>query len=161
VLEIRAMLRALGGSQTLIFSSHILAEVEALCDRVVILAGGKCVADEAVAEALRGSDVIAAWIASLADVEAVLTGALRSLSEGTDELAALADALGLKLGAWETRGDAAQLRITCPDAQVAETLVRAIGRASAAAGVPLVRLELGRGRLEERFARVTGAVAEA
>jgi hypothetical protein len=39
--------------------------------------------------------------------------------------------------------------------------MRAIGRASARAGVPLARLELGRRRLEERFARVTGAVAGA
>ncbi len=175
VLEIRAMLRALGGTQTLIFSSHILAEVEALCDRVVILAGGKCVADEAVAEALRGSDVIAVWMSSRGEAEAVLARALGSLSAGTGgasggagslsagtgELAALAAALGLGIGAWEPRGDAAQVRVTCPDAQVAEALARAIGRASAAAGVALARLELGRGRLEERFARVTGAVAEA
>jgi hypothetical protein len=39
--------------------------------------------------------------------------------------------------------------------------MRALGRVSAAAGLPLARLELGRRRLEERFARVTGAVAEA
>ncbi|HEY0137336.1 MAG TPA: ABC transporter ATP-binding protein [Nannocystis sp.] len=161
VLEIRAMLRALGGTQTLIFSSHILAEVEALCDRVVILAGGKCVADEAVAEALRGSDVIVAWMIAQADAEIVLASALRDMSAGTGDLTTLADGLGLRLGSFEARGDAAQLRITCPDAQVAEALARAIGRASAAAGVALARLELGRGRLEERFARVTGAVAGA
>ena len=77
VLEIRAMLRALGGTQTLIFSSHILAEVEALCDRVVILAAGRCVADEAVAEALRSSDVIAAWVATPAQAGPVLLAALR------------------------------------------------------------------------------------
>ena len=162
VLEIRAMLRALGGTQTLIFSSHILAEVEALCDRVVILAGGKCVADEAVAEALRGSDVIVAWVGSAGQCGAVLASALRRLTDAgtasTDELAA---ALGLKLGAFELRDEVRALRITCGDSASAEALMRAIGRASAADGLPLARLELGRGRLEERFARVTGAVAGA
>jgi|GEM_PF-895765 len=172
VLEIRAMLRALGGTQTLIFSSHILAEVEALCDRVVILAGGKCVADEAVAEALRGSEVIVAWVGTSALAGAALASALRDLrgasgdlSAGTGSEHALAQAdelaLGLVIGAPEVRGELCQLRITCGDAAAAERVTRAIGRASAAAGLPLARLELGRGRLEERFARVTGAVAEA
>ena len=185
VLEIRAMLRALGGTQTLIFSSHILAEVEALCDRVVILAGGKCVADEAVAEALRGSDVIVAWVAGAGQCGAMLASALRELTDerggpAADRLSAgtapvdaharaagtastddLAAALGLTLGAFDLRDEVSALRITCGDATSAEALMRAIGRASAAAGLPLARLELGRGRLEERFARVTGAVAGA
>lgn len=152
VLDIRAMLRALGGAQTLIFSSHILAEVEALCDRVVILAGGRCVADESVAEALRTSDVVVAWIAAVAPASSVLAAALAELAEGTG---------GLRIGAVEARGELAQVVVTCPSGQVAEALMRAIGGASARAGLPLVRLELGRRRLEERFARVTGAVAEA
>ena len=152
VLDIRAMLRALGGAQTLIFSSHILAEVEALCDRVVILAGGRCVADESVAEALRTSDVVVAWIAAVAPASSVLAAALAELAEGTG---------GLRIGAVEARGELAQVVVTCPSGQVAEALMRAIGGASARAGLPLARLELGRRRLEERFARVTGAVAEA
>ena len=160
VLEIRAMLRALGGSQTLIFSSHILAEVEALCDRVVIIAAGKCVADEAVAEALRSSEVQVAWIADAARAMAVLRAALRSLSElpeGTDDVATVARALDVEVGALETTGERTTLRVTCAGAATAERLTRAIGLASAAAGLPLARLELGRGRLEQRFAQVTGA----
>lgn len=160
VLEIRAMLRALGGSQTLIFSSHILAEVEALCDRVIILAAGTCVADEAVAEALRSSEVHVAWISDAAQARAVLSAALRrlsELSEGTGELAALAARLDLQLGELAVEGERTSLRVTCPGAAMAEALTRAIGLASAQARLPLARLELGRGRLEQRFARVTGA----
>jgi ABC-2 type transport system ATP-binding protein len=163
VLDIRAMLRALGGTQTLIFSSHILAEVEALCDRVVILAAGRCVADESVAEALRTSDVVVAWVAAAAAASSVVAAALaevgapggHDLAHGTGEPGAIS------VGAIELRGELAQLVLTCPNVQVAEGLMRALGRASAAAGLPLARLELGRRRLEERFARVTGAVAEA
>jgi ABC-2 type transport system ATP-binding protein len=165
VLEIRAMLRALGGTQTLIFSSHILAEVEALCDRVVILAAGRCVADEAVAEALRSSDVIAAWIAAPARVAPLLITALRSLTREQepqpDELAALARALGLTLGPLAEIEGLTRVQVTCPDVQVAEALTLAIGRVSASEQVPLARLELGRRRLEQRFARVTGAAVEA
>src|SRR5690606_19248095 len=57
VREVRAMLRALGGAQTLVFSSHILAEVEMLCDRVVILSRGAVVADESIAEATTATRV--------------------------------------------------------------------------------------------------------
>ena len=52
VQSVRAMLRDLGGTQTLIFSSHILAEVEDLCDRIVVLSKGAVVADQSVHEAM-------------------------------------------------------------------------------------------------------------
>jgi ABC-2 type transport system ATP-binding protein len=142
VLEIRAMLKALAGGQTLIFSSHILAEVEALCDRVVILSQGRCVADESVADALRSSAVIVRWDGRRDAAEAVLAGA----------------GIEAERVRW---GEAAEATVRCPDVQAAEATAAAIGRASLAAGVAVVRLELGRRRLEERFARVTGARAEA
>ncbi len=205
VLEIRAMLRALGGSQTLIFSSHILAEVEALCDRVIILAAGKCVADEAVAEALRGNDLTIGWIGDVAQATAVLIAALRSMSvdlaegtgaaralnltegtgattkdmsagagagikdlaqrtgvktadpsEGSDALATLMRAQGVTRSEFVVAEDQVEVRITCPGDRPAQAMARAVGRASTEARLPLVRLDLGRRRLEERFARVTG-----
>lgn len=58
VQGIRSMLAALGGGQTLIFSSHVLAEVEQLCDRILILSQGRLVADEAVSEALAGALIV-------------------------------------------------------------------------------------------------------
>jgi ABC-2 type transport system ATP-binding protein len=44
VVEIRELIRALGGERTVFFSSHILSEVEALCERVIVIAGGRLVA---------------------------------------------------------------------------------------------------------------------
>lgn len=46
--EIRQLIRGLGQSKTVIFSSHILQEVQALCDRVVILNHGKIVANDSI-----------------------------------------------------------------------------------------------------------------
>ncbi len=137
VLEIRAMLRALGGGQTLIFSSHILAEVEALCDRVVILSRGRCVADESVAESLRASELVVRW-----DADRAAAG--RALAAAAVEPARVA---------WA--GEEATIR--CADPGEAEALAAALGRASLAERIAVVRLEIGRRRLEERFARVTGA----
>lgn len=46
IIEIREVIRKLGQNKTVLFSSHILQEVEALCDRVVIINKGKLVADD-------------------------------------------------------------------------------------------------------------------
>ena len=50
ILEIRSVIRDLGKEKTVIFSTHIMQEVQALCDRVVIINKGKLVADNKVSE---------------------------------------------------------------------------------------------------------------
>jgi len=45
IIEIRELIKEIGKEKTVILSSHILAEVEATCDRVVIINKGKIVAD--------------------------------------------------------------------------------------------------------------------
>lgn len=46
ISEIREVIRQLGKDRTVLFSSHILQEVEALCDRVIIIHQGRIVADD-------------------------------------------------------------------------------------------------------------------
>ncbi len=46
IIEIRELIRSLGRDRTVLFSSHILQEVEALCDRVIIINKGRLVADD-------------------------------------------------------------------------------------------------------------------
>jgi ABC-2 type transport system ATP-binding protein len=46
IIEIREVIKQLGQNKTILFSSHILQEVEAICDRVVIINKGKLVADD-------------------------------------------------------------------------------------------------------------------
>lgn len=50
ILDIRDLIRSLGGDHTVILSSHILSEVSAVCDHVLILSGGKLVAQGTPAE---------------------------------------------------------------------------------------------------------------
>ncbi len=45
IAEIRSLIRSIGRSKTVVLSSHILAEVEATCDRILIISKGKIVAD--------------------------------------------------------------------------------------------------------------------
>lgn len=44
ILEIRDLIRELGKTHTVIFSSHILSEVQAICDQIIMIAKGKLVA---------------------------------------------------------------------------------------------------------------------
>ena len=52
IVEIRELIRKIGREKTVILSSHILAEVEATCDRILIIHNGKIVAN-GTAEELR------------------------------------------------------------------------------------------------------------
>ena len=45
IVEIRSLIRELGKEKTVILSTHILPEVEATCDRIMIIDNGKIVAD--------------------------------------------------------------------------------------------------------------------
>ncbi len=46
IIEIRNVIKAQGKNKTVLFSSHILQEVEAICDRVIIIHKGQIVADD-------------------------------------------------------------------------------------------------------------------
>ena len=46
IVEIRDLIKKLGANKTVLFSSHILQEVQAICDRVIIINKGKIVADD-------------------------------------------------------------------------------------------------------------------
>ena len=46
IIEIRDVIKKQGQDKTVLFSSHILQEVEAICDRVIIINKGKLVADD-------------------------------------------------------------------------------------------------------------------
>jgi ABC-2 type transport system ATP-binding protein len=48
LIEIRKLIRELGAEKTVLLSTHILQEVDALCDRVIIIHKGKIVLDESL-----------------------------------------------------------------------------------------------------------------
>ena len=48
IIEIREVIKNLGATKTILFSSHIMQEVEAICNRVLIIHKGQIVADDLV-----------------------------------------------------------------------------------------------------------------
>lgn len=45
IIEIRKLIKSLGKKHTVIFSSHVLSEISATCDRILVISNGKIVAD--------------------------------------------------------------------------------------------------------------------
>jgi ABC-2 type transport system ATP-binding protein len=141
VREVRAMLRDLGGAQTLLFSSHILAEVEMLCDHVIILSQGRVVANESLAEATRATHVEVGLSAERAAAEAVLEAAVGGPVSGAR---------------WSGQDGAWSIVVELGGGTEADALLAAVGEACVAQRVVATRLARGTTRLEERFAEVTG-----
>ena len=54
IIEIRDLIRELGKKKTVILSSHILAEVASVCDRIIIISGGRIVANDTIANIVKG-----------------------------------------------------------------------------------------------------------
>ena len=50
IIDIRNLIRRLGESKTVILSSHILAEIQEVCDHIIIISRGKIVADSSLEE---------------------------------------------------------------------------------------------------------------
>ncbi len=54
IIEIREVIKKQGQNKTVLFSSHILQEVEAICDRVIIINKGQLVADDTLSNLQKG-----------------------------------------------------------------------------------------------------------
>lgn len=75
IVEIRRLIRRLAEQSTILFSTHILSEVEALCDRVIILMNGQVRADARLSELAATPDAVLV----LSDANAEVERALREL----------------------------------------------------------------------------------
>lgn len=72
IVEIRNLIRRLAQQSTILFSTHILPEVEALCDRVIILMRGEVKVDAQLAELASGNSAILVLDGDTADPTATL-----------------------------------------------------------------------------------------
>jgi ABC-2 type transport system ATP-binding protein len=76
IVEIRNLIREIGREKTVILSTHILPEVEATCDRILIINEGKIVADgtsESLRKQAQGQEVLRVEISEADDKDKVIT----------------------------------------------------------------------------------------
>ena len=77
ITEIRALIRTLGSGRTIVFSSHILSEVQQLCDHVVILDHGQVCLDSPLAKLRSPEDVT--LLLTVGAAESAVVGRLKAL----------------------------------------------------------------------------------
>ena len=73
IVEIRALIKSLASESTILFSSHILSEVEAICDRVIIVINGEVRADRHLSELSMSNDATLVLQEDSDDVEQSLS----------------------------------------------------------------------------------------
>ena len=88
IVEMRDLMRALKAEgHTVLISSHVLHEIEQICDRIAILSRGRVVVQGRVADLLGGRDVLEVCVEPLDQAEHVLAGALgEAVSRNGDRL---------------------------------------------------------------------------
>lgn len=143
--EVRQMIRRMSADKAIILSTHILDEVDAVCTRAIIIAGGKVAVDE-TPENLRARSKIHGTLSltlSSADPEAAL-GRVRKI-DGVREARLLESEDGLV----NIRVFPAQ----SADPRIADRVVAALSDG----GFELRTLFVERGRLDEVFRTITSA----
>ena len=65
LVDIRALIRSLGKDRTVVLSTHIMQEVEAMCDRVVLIRLGEIVADAPLSDMVNAPGGLEAQFKSL------------------------------------------------------------------------------------------------
>jgi len=137
IISIRELIRELGRQHTLLLSTHILPEVELLCDRVVIIDGGRIIA-EGTPQSLRES-----WTGN-PSIRVTLKDGPADAGEALDRIPGVVGIALLADGAW---------RLECErGADPREEIFRA----AVANGWTLLELARERGAtLEDIFVRLT------
>lgn len=138
ISEIRQLIRRLGESKTVLLSSHVLAEVEAVCDRVMIIDRGQLRAIGTAEELARqAGDGQTLYVRFLDDGRSVLE---MLATDGVE-----AEATGEVNGWW----------LHCPDADM--PLAERTFRAAVAKDVVIVEMHARRTSLEDVFHRLTAS----
>ncbi len=143
--EVRALIKEIGKTRTVIISTHILGEVETLCDRVIIISGGKLVADSPTKElrsryGTSATVLVQAGGCSFKELSEVLSR-VDFAGEITEELAEEID--GEK--------SAAALVAVKNDKEIRPSISKAINQA----GFKLYELSIRRNSLEDIFHTLT------
>ena len=144
IIEIRELIRELGKEHTLVLSSHILSEIQAVCDSILILSKGRLVAcdtAENLTKLMRGRENLR--LLTRAEEETV-----RPIVEKVD---------GVESLAFAEKDGLTAVDVTPVEGQdVREALFNAFAEAK----VPLLELRTEKASLEDVFLELTGGEAQ-
>ena len=137
IVEIRALIKSLAPAHTVIFSSHILSEVSEICSRILIISGGKLIAED-TPENLESRFV----------TNPVLRVSVNGTADAVSE--ALETLEGIENTEMQENDDGQTVDVTVTCAKDADVKA-ALSKALAERGCYIVRLEEGKASLEDVF----------
>jgi len=142
--EARELIRRMGENKAIIFSTHILEEVEAACSRAIIIDQGRIVADGTPEE-----------LKNRATHAGVVVARLKGLAGSgiEQELEKLSEAKGLEV--CESGDDSACVRVDPAKGKTSEDLSSAIFRMAVDKNLTVEELRIEEGRLDDVFRQVT------
>ncbi len=133
IRETLGLIRSLGSNHTIVFSTHILAEVEAICERVIIIKQGRISLDRKLSELATDAAVIVLEVRGPSDQ---VTNVLRT-TDGVEQVQP--QPIGDGLTAYELR--------THHNRDLRETIFQRVAKN----GWSIRRLDLRRRKLEDHF----------
>lgn len=148
IVEMRQLIKRLGGEHTVLLSSHILSEISQTCDRLLVIHEGRMVADgteESISQAAGGAGHA---------LELEVTGDAGAQAAGDRACAAIGKVAGVvSARVARIEGSSAHISIDLSDDRRAQ-----VARAVVEAGVGLLRLDKKAVELESIFQRLVHAV---
>ena len=143
IREVRALLRELGRDHTILLSTHILSEVEAVCDRALVIDRGKLVAEGTIASLLsRGRAVSLALV-------------VRDPESRSEALARAIAGVRRVRSAPGTSPELVELELELDTPELVGPVTEAVTQALVAANLGLRAIGPGKASLEQVFAALT------
>ena len=146
IIEIRDLIRKLGESHTVILSSHILSEVSAVCDHIMIIAHGKLVASDS-------PEGLQKLMSGAAELMLTIKGSFEAARGALEKLSEIE---AVELTAEEKEGVVGLRVITQEDADAREAVFYALAEAR----LPIMSMQLVTKSLEDIFLELTGDVID-
>jgi len=144
IIEIRDLIKELGRTHTVVFSSHILSEVQTICDQILMIAGGRLAAfdqPEALKKRLLSpNEVVVTAEAGRKEVQAILSG--------------VPHVTGAEFRDTETEPGLTTLRLKT-DSEDVYLFTRSVFLAFSAKNIPLLELSPKKADLEDVFLELT------
>lgn len=141
IIEIRKLIKSLGKKHTIILSSHVLSEISATCDRILVILNGKIVADAK-------TDELSSSTAGEEKLALVVEGAASDIISAIKNIPAVIRVNKIS----EKNGNSAKYMV---EYEKDHDVRRDVFNAMARIGCPILDMQSGNETLEEMFLKLT------
>ena len=140
IIEIRKLIKSLGKKHTIILSSHVLSEISATCDRILVISNGKIVADAK-------TDELSSSTAGEEKLALVVEGAASDIISAIKNIPAVIRVNKIS----EKNGNSAKYMV---EYEKDHDVRRDVFNAMARIGCPILDMQSGNETLEEMFLKL-------